>query len=189
MHLPNHQQIVVKVHSSKKLFLIFSSSKKKPLTISRAKRAKSSAGYKSKWKKIIIFLLNFLSSLLSLKLNFYFIFCLTLLPPLFDILPEKIITNRLLSLLLFLFYVKFYFPIQTRSSPRLPHKNFLLLRRKKKIIVYRLFYLLFFCSRHKNLMLLKLSIVDQIIVHTIQFYSLPLVTLMMRIMVEGVNMH
>lgn len=28
----------------------------------RAKRAKSSAGYKSKWKKIIIFLLNFLSS-------------------------------------------------------------------------------------------------------------------------------
>lgn len=28
MHLPNHQQIVVKVHSSKNFFLIFSSSKK-----------------------------------------------------------------------------------------------------------------------------------------------------------------
>lgn len=84
-------------------------------------------------KKLLSFYWIFSPLLLSLKLNFYFIFCLTLLPPpLFDILPEKIIANRLLSLLLFLFYEKFYFPIQTRSSPRLPQRNFLLSNERKK---------------------------------------------------------
>lgn len=142
-------------------------------------------------KKLLSFYWIFSPLSFSLKLNFYFIFCLTLLPPLFDILPEKIITNRLLSLLLFLFYVKFYFPIQTCSTPRLPQRNFLL--RKKEDNRLSTFLLAFFCVQDtKNLVLLKLSIVDQIIAKAVHHSILllaSLVTLMMRIMVEGVNMH